>query len=776
MTHTGSTQYIYKVMAWVCIAFALVGCSTTKHLPEGEQLYVGISKTKIIHEDASNEGQRALAAAENVINVPPNNALFGSARYRLGIPFGLWVYNRYVNDSSKVGKWIFNVFASEPVLISTVNPDLRSKVAVNVLKENGYFNATVTNFVETLKKNPRKARVHYTIDMQEPYIYDSIQYLPPIRLKDSTYLYHSKISVLHKGEQFNLSKQIEDRDNITALLRDAGFYYFKANTIIYEADTVMVPQKVQLRSKFKTGIPAEAFTPWTIDKIVFTINGSRNMYMPDSLAYDGISIRYNSKKPAVRPSVLAQRVALKPGTLYSQTLEQQTRIALSRLGAFVYTDLNFVPSDSLHHKFTLYINSILDKPWDTSIETSFKVKSNNFLGPGARFTVGRRNAFGGGENLSAALYGNYEWQQGSNAFGVASPFNSYELGMDVSLNAPSILVPFLHGDPFNFPTNTDITLRGSMLNRAMYFRMFSAAGVLSYVFNRWNVHRHTFVPFKLQFNFLDRRTQKFDEIIGENPALGLSLRSQLIPQMGYTYTYDNTFKSRGNHHIWMEVGLYEAGNLINALYAIKKPYFETKKILGVPFAQFVKTTADLHYTYAINRKQTIAARLATGIIYSYGNMQVAPYNEQFYVGGANSIRAFTVRSIGPGRYIPAKDKYAFIDQTGDFKLEANLEWRMQIVGKLYGALFLDAGNVWLLKAEESRPGGSLQEIKSVQDFFQQVALGTGLGLRYDLGFFVIRLDFGVGLHLPYETNKIGYYNIPHFKDAFGFHLAVGYPF
>ena len=161
-----------------------------------------------------------------------------------------------------------------------------------------------------------------------------------------------------------------------------------------------------------------------------------------------------------------------------------------------------------------------------------------------------------------------------------------------------------------------------------------------------------------------------------------------------------------------------------------------------------------------------------GIAYSYGNSVTTPYSEQFYIGGANSLRAFTIRSIGPGSFRPSDSQYGYLDQTGDIKFEANLEYRFPILGDLHGATFLDAGNVWLLRYDENRPGGQLKWGR----FLKDLALGTGIGLRYDLTFLVIRVDWGIGLHVPYDTGKRGYYNIPNFKDGMGVHLAVGYPF
>lgn len=758
------------------VALLVVACSTTKSIPDGEQLYIGIAKTKIYNNDKSNQGQRALSSAEKVINEPPNNSLFGSARYRLWPPIGLYVYNRYVNDSTRLGKKIYDMFATEPKFISTVNPSLRATIATNILKEHGYFRALVTDSIETMANNPKEARVHYTIDMDKPFALDSITYLKPIAMTDTTTLVHEEISEMKKGKQFMLEYLIKDRFNISDILRNNGFYYFKPDYIYYEADTVQQDYKVQVRTKIKEGVPQYALKPWKIRNVVFTVDGNAYRKKNDSISVNGVRIRYDGKHPAVRSSVLARRISLKPGDYYTQERERIMRISLSRLGAFAYTDFQFRPVDSLSQLLDLYINSTLDRPWDATFEGNFKVKSNNYIGPGARLALSRRNAFRGGETLSAGVYGSYEWQTGKNAFGKPSLLNSYLLGADVNLSAPSIFLPYVDATALPFPTTTDINLRASLLNRAKYYRMFSVGASMIYTFIVSDQHRHEVTPISLQFNLLDKGTENFKNIVEENPVLGLSLRSQFIPQLGYTYTYDNTFDNRGKHHVWMEYSFSEAGNLINGLYSIKEPYNKTKKFFGVPFAQFVKATADLHYTYTINRNQAVALRFATGAIYSYGNMTIAPYSEQFYVGGANSIRAFTVRSVGPGGYIPRDSRYAFIDQVGEFKLEANAEWRMQLFGKLYGAMFLDAGNVWLIRPDEYRPKGSLMELSSAKEFFDQIALGTGVGIRYDLEFFVIRFDVGFGLHLPYHSSRQGYYNIPRFKDAIGYHIAIGYPF
>ena len=177
--------------------------------------------------------------------------------------------------------------------------------------------------------------------------------------------------------------------------------------------------------------------------------------------------------------------------------------------------------------------------------------------------------------------------------------------------------------------------------------------------------------------------------------------------------------------------------------------------------------------FRIDSRNHIATRLMAGAIASYGNSTTAPYSEQFYIGGANSLRAFTVRSLGPGSYHPADaTRYSYLDETGTLKLEANIEYRARLFGNLQGALFVDAGNIWLLREDKERPGGKF----TIKDFADQIALNTGFGLRYDLQFLVLRFDVGIALHYPYDTGKSGYYNIPSFGKGYAWHFAIGYPF
>lgn len=313
----------------------------------------------------------------------------------------------------------------------------------------------------------------------------------------------------------------------------------------------------------------------------------------------------------------------------------------------------------------------------------------------------------------------------------------------------------------------------NILNRAGYFRRHVAGGELTYDWATSYQHRHSFSPLILSYEYMNYTSPKFDSIMNNNVYVATSMADRFIPKMSYTYTYRSAQKYR-SPIVWSTT-VSEAGNVLSLGYLLagKKWSEDGKTMFKNEYSQFFKMETDFVKYWTLNPTSTLVAHLNAGVIWSYGNSSQAPYTEMFYVGGANSIRAFNVRGIGPGKqdYSDLSNKYANILRTGDIKFQANLEYRPRIWGDLYGALFLDAGNVWMKDADLSE-----NEAFKFGEFYKQMAVGTGLGIRYDMGMFVVRVDWGIGLHLPYDTGKSGFYNIPSFKKNQSLHLAVGYPF
>ncbi len=336
---------------------------------------------------------------------------------------------------------------------------------------------------------------------------------------------------------------------------------------------------------------------------------------------------------------------------------------------------------------------------------------------------------------------------------------------------PRLLVPkFIPRSRFNLNW-TRFQLGAELLNRPHYFKMAQFNASVNY---DWRLRRYvsnTLTLFKLTYTKTMDTTADFDSIMTANPAVAQSFRNQFIPQLAYTYTYDRRF-GRNNTLNWTFT-VQEAGNLFWAIYRACGSKGQ-KRLFGTPFSQFVKGQMQLVWGRRITSGDIwLVSRVAAGAAHAYGNSSEVPYSEQFYVGGANSIRAFTVRSIGPGSYrAPEGTPEEYFDRTGTFKFEANTELRFPIFGPLHGAVFLDAGNVWLLKNDKLRPGGRLR----ASSFLRDLALGTGAGLRLDIDILVIRADLGIGIHAPYDTGRKGYYNMTSFGNSLAFHLAIGYPF
>lgn len=771
----------------------LAACSTTRHLPEGEVLYTG-QKTMIVRNDSMTPvGETALEEVEAALATAPNNSLLGSSTIRIPFPFGLWVYNGFAKYEKGFGRWIFNRFAAKPVLLSTVNPEIREKVATNILHDYGYLNGTVGYETFVNPKDSLKVKLQYTVDMRNPYFIDTLAYRGFSERTLGIMERSRRRSLIRPGTQFNVTDLDGERTRISELLRNVGCYYFRPDYLTYQADTTLASDgHMAMRMVPVAGMPADAERPFYVGQTTFHLYGKQGELPNDSTTYKDLKIYYHDRL-RVRPNMvyrwlnyrgyrMKRQVEDSTGMSRRQSVEnlysayRQGRIQnrLSNLGIFRYTEMRYTPRDTALVSDTLDVKVIamLDKPYDAEFDFDVKMKSNNQMGPGASFTVTKNNVFGGGETWNVKLDGSYEWQTGG---GGASKMNSYEIGLSTSLTFPRVVFPHMGDREYDFPATTTFRLYVDQLNRANYYKLLAFGGNATYDFQPKTTVKHSFTPFRLTFNVMRDPTPAFQNLQEENPALYVSLRDQFIPAMEYTYTYDNSSLRRVRNPIWWQTTFTSAGNLTSVVYRLFGQRFneQDKELLGVPFAQFAKVNSEFRYHYKVNRSQTIAMRAAAGIIWSYGNALTAPYTEQFYIGGANSVRAFAARSIGPGGYPPDDDaQYAYINHVGDIRLEANIEYRFRIISDLHGALFLDAGNVWLLRKDEARPGGEL----TLKNFARQIALGTGFGLRYDLGFLVIRLDGGVALHDPYDTGKSGYYNIPSFKDGLAVHFAIGYPF
>ena len=308
--------------------------------------------------------------------------------------------------------------------------------------------------------------------------------------------------------------------------------------------------------------------------------------------------------------------------------------------------------------------------------------------------------------------------------------------------------------------------------------MHVVSGEWTYRWQTSECSRHEFSPLTVKYQFMNSHTADFDSVMNINPYLRATMQDYFIPEMRYTYTY--TSPSTKMNPIRWETTIAESGNVV-ALYdvATGKSWNEKNKTMFKnPYSQFLKLETDFSKTWTLDRFSKVVGHINAGIIYSYGNSDWIPNSEMFYAGGANSIRAFPVRGLGPGNFPGIANKaYSYLLQNGDIKLVMNLEYRRQLFGSLHGAIFLDAGNVWTLNnPNEDSTMSPYDTTFRLKNLGKQIALNTGIGIRYDLDFLILRLDWGLGLHVPYDNDRSGYFNAHTFKGDQTLHFAIGYPF
>lgn len=796
-----SRRKVAKVLSFIAFLSLLVACSTTSAIPDGEHLYTGMEKTKYSNYQPNQHFNDVKGELDVVLATKPNASWMGSPSVRSPFPVGLWIWNAFSQDTTSFSRWLVRAFGSTPVLMNSTAPDLHVTVGENLLRKRGYFNGKIT-YEKLAQRNPKKMRLQYSVDMGRLWLLDSIRYVNFPPTADSLIRANLDKAIIHKGDAFDVSTLEQERKRITDLFRNNGYYYYQNNDASYLADTTLTYGLASMRLQMADSVSNRVLRKWDIGTI--TINLQRQFM--DSLSrqsrFRDIIVNYNGSHKPLRLRTITNDLKIWPGTVYNNELVEKTQQQLNSSGVFAATNFAFTPRDTTDtcSILDMTINCVFDKPYDFYIEAYGKGKTSGRYGPEAIVGLTKRNVFRGGEKFDLRLHGSYEWSASSDDDGRDRlGLNNYEYGAEASLQFPRLVNPFatpprkrwareerkiaaaaekglvyVPKGPRTYYTTPSTTLKASVdvLNRAKYFKRHVVSGELTYQWQPNERNSYSFSPLTLTYEYMHNVTDRYLELIDSVPYLEVSLADQFIPKMLFQYTFMSPARYKSPIKVWTTVS--EASNILSAGYAAFGRHWseKDKKLFKNPFAQFVKIDANMTKVWSLSEKSSVAAHVNVGTLWAYGNSRFAPYTEQFYVGGANSIRAFNVRQIGPGRYRSTQRRRSYVEQTGDIKFQCNVEYRPHLVGSLYGALFLDAGNVWTMHYDDGRPEGYFR----FKNVLKEMALGTGVGIRYDLGYFMLRLDWGVGLHVPYETGKTGFYNISKFKDAQAFHLAIGLPF
>jgi len=752
------------------LLLTVTSCTGLKHVPKDEVLYTG-AKVQLIVNGKVAKKRQVKTDLNSVIKPKPNTKFLGTRP-------GLWLY--YVTGTPKKPKglrsWLKNKVAQPPVYMSNVDVPLTAKAIDAKLYNTGFLDSYTQYELKTAKKG-KTSSVLYTVYLNQPFTIKSITYPTDSSAISKMIAKKTKRKKLNEGDRYNLDNLVEERLRIENVLKRKGYYYFNQDYILFAMDTNMTDRTVKLKLTLKPNMPDKA-------KVVYTV-GEVNVYPDFKLGEDTAEVDllvrdsvnyYRQKKSYIRLRPIINSIFIKPNHLYNRRMQQVTLSRLNGLGVFKFINLEFTPRDTFVNGYLVANIYLTPLPRKTiSFEVQLATKSNNFIGPGITLSLRNRNAFKGAELIVYNLRGSFETQYS----GVYKGQFSYEINPRIELSVPRIISPFKIKRSAMFVPRTRFGLEYSYLSRVGYYNMNSVKLDIGYKWRQTVEIDHNLTVLNVNYYNIFNRSAQFNELANSNLLLRRRFENQFLLGIGYSFLYNQQLSPKRRRNMFYFNGNAEvAGNLLAGFSrAITKEPVNSanpSKILGVNFAQFFKFDIDVRDYIRTSENTMIAMRFIAGWALPYGNSSTLPYAKQFFAGGAYSLRGFPANSVGPGSYSPPDSvtNIFYLQQGGEIKFEANLEYRFPIFKFLKGAVFADAGNVWLNKANSDAPAGEIKWDK----LFKELAFSGGAGVRLDLSFFVLRLDVGIPLRNPAEPEGSRWViQNTKFKSVM-FNLAFGYPF
>ncbi|MEJ1237768.1 BamA/TamA family outer membrane protein [Chryseolinea sp. T2] len=723
-----------RVATVAIIVFILSACSGTKHLPPGESLYVGtrgisLQKTP---PDGWTIKQSFLkkAGAYWAIWDLPNGDIAGFPSFRF-IPFRLILYNWFYTEKPKgFSHWMMNNFGEPPVLLSAINPDLKTEKIVNIFENYGHFGTTGTNTV-TYNRNRKKASVRYHVKIPKPYNYRTVEHITDslhAPLTELTKRYHYS-SVLQPGNEFNLDSIRAEKTKLWNTLQNSGFFFLQKDHILVQADTTVGNKQIDIRVRLDQDLPDAYFTKQSIGKTAIAI---------DTVHQDGKAPYYDWYNGRLRRHILDSLITVKSGQSYSLSKVRRTMRNINELGLFANPQYAFTVGST--DSTVLNANLSMHTLEETSVTFNAKgaYRATGYLGPALGLNLTQLNLFGGGENLSTDLDGYYYYPVGVSKEKI-SPSSGFSLRS--TLSAPLLRPPFRFIKSTYATPRKHFTLGAEFNKREDYFTMNSITLGYSMSWRSGPKVTHRLSPIEVTFSDISNTTSLYDSLVAENPSLANSLVDQFVLGSYYSFKYDNLSLRNKRLGTYFEGKLEFAGNSLYLVSLLDNK--DRDGVFGLDFSQFVELSYEFRTHFKLSNRSVLAFRHVAGFGYAYGNSSQLPYIRQFFIGGSNSLRPISARTAGPGRYIELQQ--GEVNQVGDIKLEFNLEYRFNFNARLSGALFTDAGNIWLLRPDPYRPNGEIRWGKLAQDSY----LTAGVGLRLDVTFLVIRADYGAILYAPF---------------------------
>ncbi|MFD2562509.1 translocation and assembly module lipoprotein TamL [Aquimarina rubra] len=750
-----------NLILFIGMIILLYSCGVKRFIPSDEQLYTGASLG--LQTEESIDNLKAIEEElESVLRPKPNTKI-------LGIRLGLYAY--YKNQKKNPGvinRFLFKNFGEEPVYLSDVDQARINELIDNRLENRGFFRSIIDS--EVIKDSTR-ARIKYKASINEPYKLETYQ------LNATTYPIGEDIkatlanSLIKKNDRFDLALFELERERIDRSLKNKGYYNFNADFLIFEADTNQYKNKrFDLFLRLKKEVPEKSLVPYKVDEINVYPNYAidTDSIIKDTVSYSGINVIQN--KEYFKPKRLESYILFEKGQLYNPTISKRTSNRLSSIGTYKFVNIEYDVLDTGNNgtgNGNLTANVYLSPLNKRAIRAELQAvsKSNNFTGPNLLLTYANRNLFRGGETLNLTAYLGYETQlSGSENQGLSST----QIGFKSDLIFPRLLFPIEIMDRFKYAVPKTIVSAGfEYLNRSKLYSLNSINASFGYSWNANRFVNHELNPISINYVNLSNTTQEFKDILNENPFLASSFDQQFIAGLTYSFIYNELNDSSIKNAFYFNANFDIAGNTIS-LFGKNEEGTESDSFLGLEYAQYVKADIDFRYHFSLGNDQKLVTRLFGGWGLAYGNSTTLPFSKQYFAGGPFSVRAFRIRSLGPGTYTPSdEDSGSFFDRSGDIRLEANLEYRFPIIPYLKGAVFADAGNVWLMEENNALSGG-----KFSSNFINELGIGAGVGLRVDIQNFVIRFDLAAPLNDPSEEEQNFKFDIA--NPILNF--AIGYPF
>jgi len=758
-----------RVSVFVIFSYLLSSCTGLSNLPEGEKLYTG---AKIKLETTGQVDKKLIKSViSEALRPEPNNSYFGMRPQ-------LMLYQMPgENPTTKLGQWI-KKRGDAPVLMRQVRPQATAAIIDARLFNMGIFNS-ITDYKIVEKKHT--SGIIYTSYIHKPFTIKDLDSAISDDSLSAVILSGKDKSLIKQGDNYNLDVLKNERIRIDALLKNKGYFYFNPDYLLFKADTSMLSHTISLKLTLKQDIPENALTVYRINKVIinqdYSLNentdSTQHAFQYENNLFTGIE---NDAK--INPKVILRSVFLKKDDVYSRENHSITLNRLMTMGTFKFIQVRFSDSDTTANGYldvTILMTPVANYTFQAGLD--IVTKSNDYSGPRINLSMLDRNAFKGAEMLNVSMAGSFEAQLGNN-----NNLYSYSWNPQAELTLPRILAPFPINSTSWYIPKTRFLLSYNYLKRVNYFDLNTFQFIYGYKWKDNIKIEQELNPINISYTTIRNQSETFIELLNANPFLKKSYEEQFISGASYLFTYNDQVIPGKKLQSYFQLRAETGGNLFSLAKSIAGEEVSAEnpsKILGSVYSQYAKLSVEGRSYYTFASRNKVAMRLFAGMAGSYGNSSTLPYSKQFFSGGPNSIRAFLINSLGPGTYLQNTAVNSFLQLGGDVKVEMNAEYRFNIYKYFKGALFVDAGNVWLQKASASGIGTPFM----FSSFMNELAVGAGLGLRVDVSFFVLRFDLATPLRKPWlPENERWVLNQMKLSDPawrtqnLVLNIAIGYPF